>query len=148
MASSKELVHIGALGTGLFAIAAMIGPGTSAAYAQSPRYENPRYESPRHAGSPRYDDARQVVGRTQVDLERAASFLRGNKKEQDRLRNAQKHLSDVDRHMAKGKFNKDTLNSAIGDIQNVLDHNVLQSQDRDMLMRDVRELRAIRSERG
>jgi hypothetical protein len=50
--------------------------------------------------------------------------------------------------MAKGKFDKGTLDSAIEDIQNVLDHNVLQSQDRDMLMRDIKELREIRSDRG
>jgi hypothetical protein len=132
VASLKEIARTTVLGLGMCAIVPLISPGPSVAFAQSARF----------------DDARQVVGRTQVDLDRAASFLRGNKKEQDRLRNAQKHLSEVDRHMAKGKFNKDTLDSAIGDIQNVLDHNVLQSQDRDMLMRDVKELRAIRSERG
>jgi hypothetical protein len=132
MASVKELARMAVLGLGMCAIVPVIGPAGSAAFAQSPRF----------------DDARQVVGRTQVDLDRAASFLRGNKKEQDRLRNAQKHLSEVDRHMAKGKFDKDTLDSAIGDIQSVLDHNVLQSQDRDVLMRDVTELRGIRSERG
>ena len=132
MASLKEIARLTVLGLGTCAIIPVIGPAGTAAFAQSPRF----------------DDARQVVGRTQVDLDRAASFLRGNKKEQDRLRNAQKHLSEVDRHMAKGKFDKDTLDSAIGDIQNVLDHNVLQSQDRDMLMRDVKELRTIRSDRG
>lgn len=131
MASVKEIARMAVLGLGMYAIIPVIGPVGSAAFAQSPRF----------------DDARQVVGRTQVDLDRAASFLRGNKKEQDRLRNAQKHLSEVDRHMAKGKFDKDTLDSAIGDIQSVLDHNVLQSQDRDVLIRDVTELRAIRSER-
>ena len=131
MVSCKELARMATLGLGMCAIVPLVGPGTSIAFAQSTRF----------------DDARQVVGRTQVDLDRAASFLRGNKKEQERLRNAQKHLSEVDRHMAKGKFDKDTLDSAIGDIQNVLDHNVLQSQDRDMLMRDVKELRAIRSDR-
>lgn len=132
MASFKELARVAAVGLGMCAIVPLVGPGTSIAFAQSAKF----------------DEARQVVGRTQVDLDRAASFLKGNKKEQERLRNAQKHLSEVDRHMAKGKFDKGTLDSAIEDIQNVLDHNVLQSQDRDMLMRDIQELRAIRSDRG
>jgi hypothetical protein len=132
MASLKELARMTVLGVGMCAIIPMVEPGVSAAFAQSPRF----------------DDARQVVGRTQADLDRAASFLKGNKKERERIRNAQKHLSEVDRHMAKGKFDKDTLDSAIGDIQSVLDHNVLQSQDRDVLIRDVKELRAIRSARG
>src|SRR3954451_8091063 len=73
--------------------------------------------SPVAAQSIRYDDARQVVGRTQTDLERAATFLANNHKERDRLRNAQKSLSTLDRHLAKGKFDKDTLDSAISDIQ-------------------------------
>jgi hypothetical protein len=132
MASLKELARMTVLGVGMCAIIPVITPVESAAFAQSPRF----------------DDARQVVGRTQADLDRAASFLKGNKKERERIRNAQKHLSEVDRHMAKGKFDKDTLDSAIGDIQSVLDHNVLQSQDRDVLIRDVKELRAIRSARG
>jgi hypothetical protein len=127
-----EFARAAALGLGMCAVVPLIGPGTSIAFAQSTKF----------------DEARQVVGRTQVDLDRAASFLKGNKKEQERLRNAQKHLSEVDRHMAKGKFDKDTLDSAIEDIQNVLDHNVLQSQDRDVLMRDIKELREVRSDRG
>lgn len=132
MASIKELARMAVLGMGMCAIVPFVAPVTSVAFAQSVKY----------------DDARQVIGRTQVDLDRAASFLKNNKKEQERLRNAQKHLSEMDRHLAKGKFDKDTLDSAIGDIQNVLDHNVLQSQDRDVLMRDIQQLRTIRSERG
>lgn len=132
MASFMEFTRAAALGLGMCVVVPLVGPGTSVAFAQSARF----------------DEARQVVGRTQVDLDRAASFLKGNKKEQERLRNAQKHLSEVDRHMAKGKFDKDTLDTAIEDIQNVLDHNVLQSQDRDMLMRDIKELREVRSDRG
>ena len=130
----KELARASILGLGMCLVLPMIGPGPAAVFAQSLRY----------------DDARQVVGRTQTDLDRAASFLQGtkNKKEHERIRNAQKHLSEVDRHLAKGKFDKDTLNSAIEDMQNVLDHNVLHSEDRDMLMRDIKDLRAIRSDRG
>jgi hypothetical protein len=98
------------------------------------------------AQSMRYQDARQVVSRTQTDLARSVTFLEKKHSDRDRLRNAQKHLSTLDRHLAKGKFDKDTLNSAIGDIQSVLDHNVLQSQDRDALMQDVSDLRNIRSD--
>jgi hypothetical protein len=100
------------------------------------------------AQSVRYEDARQVVGRTQTDLERAATFLANNHKERDRIRNAQKSLSTLDRHLAKGKFDKDTLDSAISDIQHVLDNNVLHGQDRDTLLKDIEDLRGVRADRG
>jgi hypothetical protein len=100
------------------------------------------------AQSVRYEDARQVVGRTQTDLERAATFLANNHKERDRLRNAQKSLSTLDRHLAKGKFDKDTLDSAISDIQHVLDNDVLHGQDRDTLLKDIEDLRGVRADRG
>ena len=99
------------------------------------------------AQSMKFDEARQTISRTQTDLERAASF-HANKNDRERYKNAQQHLSKLDRHFAKGKFDKDTMDSAIEDIQNILDHNTLQSQDRDALMQDISQLRAIRSSRG
>ena len=118
-----------ALGLGLTAPALI--PASAAAAAQSMRF----------------DEARQTISRTQTDLERAASF-HANKNDRERYKNAQQHLSKLDRHLAKGKFDKDTMDSAIEDIQNILDHNTLQSQDRDALMQDISQLRAIRSSRG
>ncbi len=102
--------------------------------------------SPAAAQSIKYDGARQVVNRTQSDLTRSTGLLH-DKKEQERFRNAQRTLSKFDRHLAKGKFDKDTLDSAIEDIQHVLDHNTLQGQDRDTLLEDIRQLRDIRAER-
>jgi ABC-type transporter Mla subunit MlaD len=132
MGSVKSAVQSVVVGLGVVLVTPVIQPGAVAAFAQTFRYE----------------DARDVIGKTQRDLEQAATFLENNHKERDRLRNAQKHLSELDRHFAKGKFDKDTLDSAIGDIQSVLDHNVLHSRDRDVLMRDVTDLRAIRAQRG
>jgi len=100
------------------------------------------------AQSQKFDGARDTISRTQSDLRRAATFRPNSKKEQERYKNAQEHLSELDRHFAKGKFDKDTMDTAIEDIQNILDHNTLQSQDRDMLMQDVNQLRAVRSNRG
>jgi hypothetical protein len=134
MASIKKSVQIAVFVSGLGLVAPVVFPTATAVLAQSPRYEG----------------ARQVISRTQVDLERAASFLsrNHNKDEEKRVRNAQKNLSQLDRHFAKGKFDKGTLDTAIGNIQSILDHNVLQSEDRDVLMRDVSDLRAVRADRG
>jgi predicted negative regulator of RcsB-dependent stress response len=76
---------------------------------------------------------------------RNARELEHNKgKEQERYRNAQKSLSTLDRHLTKGKFDKGDLDQAIEDIQNVLDHNTLQSSSRDALLSDIQNLRMAR----
>src|SRR5262245_7649514 len=101
----------------------------------------------------RYMGARDLVARVQSDLKRAADFAESgagvkSEKEIDRFRNAEKSLSDFDRNLTKGKFDKGDLDKAIGDIKNVLDHNTLSSEDRDALTADLRELRGLRAEHG
>jgi ABC-type transporter Mla subunit MlaD len=91
-------------------------------------------------------DIRGLVDRTQADL-RAAGDIQHGQKERERYKHAQKSLSTFDRHLAKGKFDKDKLDDAIEAIQSVLDHNTLQASSRDALVRDVADLRAARAQR-
>jgi hypothetical protein len=91
-------------------------------------------------------DIRGLVDRTQADL-RAAGDIQHGDKERERYKHAQKSLSTFDRHLAKGHFDKDKLDDAIGDIQSVLDHNTLQASSRDALVRDVADLRVARARR-
>ncbi|MFL6351294.1 MAG: hypothetical protein ACJ74Z_05535 [Bryobacteraceae bacterium] len=91
-------------------------------------------------------DFRVLVDRTQADL-RAAGDIQHGQKERERYKEAQKSLSTFDRHLAKGKFDKDKLDDAISDVQGVLDHNTLQASSRDALLRDVADLRAARARR-
>lgn len=97
--------------------------------------------------SERYGDLRGLVDRTQSDLRGAAELEHNNGDQRDRYRNAQKHLSTFDRHLTKGHFDKDTLNSAIDNIQAILDKNTLQASTRDALYRDVQDLRSAREHR-
>jgi hypothetical protein len=96
----------------------------------------------------RYGAARDVVLRVQEDLRRAEGFTRGSEKEQERYANAQKHLSEFDRALSKGKFDKDKLDEAIEDLKNVVEKNTLSGADRDMLTEDLRALRDLRARRG
>ena len=96
----------------------------------------------------RYGNARDLVLRTQEDLRRAAHFTRGDKKEQERFDNAQRHLSQFDRALSKGKFDQEKLDAAIDDLNNVIEHNTLAASDRDALTQDLRDLRDLRSSRG
>jgi hypothetical protein len=92
------------------------------------------------------DHGRGLIDRTQDDLRRAAEFERHRGKEVIRYENAQKHLSDFDREMTKGHFDKDRLDEAIDDVKNVVEHNTLDADDRDNLRRDLSDLRAMREE--
>ncbi|MBV9301416.1 MAG: hypothetical protein JOY62_18915 [Acidobacteriaceae bacterium] len=91
-----------------------------------------------------WGDIHSLVDRTQTDL-RAAADMEHGQKERERYHNAQRSLSTFDRHLSKGHFDKDKLDSAIGDVQNVLDHNTLQAASRDALLQDVNDLRAARA---
>jgi hypothetical protein len=92
------------------------------------------------------DHARGIVDRSQDDLRKAEEFERHKGKEVTRYDNAQKHLSDFDREMSKGHFDKGKLDTAIDDLKNVVDHNTLDPEARDALKRDLADLRATRSE--
>ena len=91
-----------------------------------------------------YMDLRGLVDRAQSDLRDAAELEHGNDKQRDRYHDAQGHLSTFDRHLTKGHFDKGELDKAIGSIQGILDHNVLQASSRDALLRDAGDLRVAR----
>ena len=95
----------------------------------------------------RFGDIRGLVDRTQNDLREALQLEHNSGDQRDRYRNAQKHLSNFDRHLSKGHFDKDTLDKAIENIQAILDKNTLQASARDALYRDVQDLRAAREHR-
>ena len=91
---------------------------------------------------------RSVIGQTQSDLRRAGQLARGSRKERERIQNAARHLSEFDRKMSRGRFDKDVLDTAIDDVNNVVKNNTLSPNDRDVLNRDLQELRDMRARRG
>lgn len=99
------------------------------------------------AQSGMYMDARSVIQRTQQDLQHA-STLSINKKETERISNAEHSLSNFDGDLAKGKFDKGDLDHSINDVKNVIKNNTLTPADRNALNADLEALRRIRAERG
>jgi len=93
------------------------------------------------------DRIRDLVARVQGDLQRAADFTRNNEKERERYHNVQHHLSEFDRQLRAGKFDKDRLDDAIDDLKNVVKNNTLESRDRDALAADLSDLRTMRDMR-
>jgi hypothetical protein len=96
----------------------------------------------------RYDNARSLVSHVQQDLRRSERFARPSGKEKERYYNAQRHLSQFDRQLARGRFDKDKLDEAIDDVKNVVENNTLSPRDRDVLTGDLRDLRELRRTRG
>lgn len=96
----------------------------------------------------RYENARSLVARVQNDLRRAEHFTPPDGKEKERYFNAQHHLSQFDRELARGRFDKDKLDEAIDDVKNVVENNTLSPRDRDVLSGDLRDLRELRRTRG
>ena len=113
--------------------------GTSLlAYAQEHESEH------EHEHEHDHGHTRDIVDRVQADLERAADFTRNNGKESERYHNVQHHLSEFDRELRRGRFDKDKLDTAIDDLKNVVKNNTLESKDRDTLAADLSDLRTLR----
>jgi hypothetical protein len=128
----KQSVSAIALGVGLTLLTAAPQPAAASAYFDHDRD---------------FDNVRGIVDRTQSDL-RAAVDLEHGKKQAERYKNVQDHLSDFDRSLSKGHFNKDRLDSAINDLQHLLDGNTLQASARDALRHDIEDLRMAREHHG
>jgi hypothetical protein len=93
-----------------------------------------------------YGDLRGLIDRTQSDLRSASGLEHGNK-QRDRYHNAQDNLSKLDRKLSKGKFDKGALDHSIDDVKAILDHNTLQASSRDLLRRDLTDLKVARASR-
>ena len=94
-----------------------------------------------------YERARGLVDRTLNDLRRASRLERGSK-ERERYDNADRHLSQFDRELSRNRFDKDKLDLAIDDVNNVVERNTLSPRARDNLTQDLQDLRRLRETRG
>ena len=81
------------------------------------------------------------MDRTQSDLQ-AASVLQHGDKQRARVQHAQDDLSQLDRKLVKGKFDKGAFDHSLGAIKSILDHNTLPGSGRDALIRDLEDLKA------
>jgi len=91
-----------------------------------------------------YGRARDVVARVQDDLRRAADFTATKEKERDRYRDVQRKLSEFDRDLSRGHFDKGKLDGAIDELKEVMKDNTLESHDRDALAADLADLRTLK----
>lgn len=79
------------------------------------------------------------------DLRSIESHESYNHKQQERYDHAILHLQQfAERLHEGGRFDKDKLDDAIGDIQHVLDQNRISESAREVLVRDITDLRMLR----
>jgi hypothetical protein len=95
-----------------------------------------------------YDEARNMVQRVQDDLKTIHPAGPHQGKDRERIQEALKHLSEMDKKFTKDKFSKGAINDAIEDVQGVLNQNTLEPRERDMLNADVHDLRELKLFKG
>jgi len=98
-----------------------------------------------HAQGYRYvPEHRRPLDATLHHLEAIAERNTYSGKERERYDNALRHVSQFAARLQEGRFDKDKLDEAIGDVQNVIDNNRMGERPRRILLRDVSELRRLR----
>lgn len=101
----------------------------------------------RRRGSPyggnyrRYDSP---VDRVLNNLSRIASRAYVDNHERDHFENAMRHLQEFLYRFQQGRFDRGRLDRAIGDMSHLADARQLHPRDREMIRRDINQLRAFR----
>ena len=88
------------------------------------------------------------VDRAISDLRRAQSRNRYDNEKREHFERAFYHLDRFNYDWGRGKFTKDRLDDAIERIDKLAHSDQIRSEDRDILRRDLADLRAFRSSRG
>ena len=91
-----------------------------------------------------YGGHRSIIGRTLGDLRRAGRFAHGGR-EHERIENARRHLSDFDRALSHGYYDRGRFDEAIDDLHNVVRNNYLPPREHDILNDDLQQLRDLRA---
>ncbi len=93
-----------------------------------------------------WEHAREIVDRTMDDLrhiERQNAFAG---EDRDRYERAMRSLSDFDRSVSEGRFDRGKLDEAIEHVDHVMKSKMLDPRERDRVMDDLRDLRRLREE--
>jgi hypothetical protein len=136
----------------------LLAAGTfSLAFAQGPvyrdQYGNPRYGERRYRGGYRdYDrpapDRGNGVERVLADLSRAGSRGRMDHGEWKHLDKARRDLEKFQEKWYRGKFDRGKLDAAIGHLDRVAGSYRVDPRTRDLVSRNLYELREFRARGG
>ncbi|MDQ2945128.1 MAG: hypothetical protein M3Y27_04170, partial [Acidobacteriota bacterium] len=89
-----------------------------------------------------------LIGRVLSDIDRVASNSRVDDHERKHFYEASRRLQEFEERWARGNFDNGKLDKAIENLQHLADADQVRGRDRDMLYRDLSDLRQFRSTRG
>lgn len=89
-----------------------------------------------------------VISRALDHVSNSRSYSRVDHHERGHLDQAQRDLRIFQQHWRRGNFDKDRLDGAIENIRDLADSRQVNARERELLMRDVRDLREFRANRG
>ena len=146
---------IALLGSGLF-LSALVANAQTYGYPRDDQYNrNDRI------GGYRDDDYRQgrdyrygsrqggsLIGQVLSDIDRAASRSWVDGHERRHFYEASRKLQEFEERRARGNFDNGKLDRAIENLAHLADSDQIRDRDREILYRDLTELRQFRSARG
>ena len=89
-----------------------------------------------------------LISRVMGDLSRAAANAHSDGHERKHFDEVAQNLQEFEGRWAQGKFDSGKLNKAIQNLEHLADADRVRGRDRDVLARDVQDLRQFRSTRG
>lgn len=112
-------------------------------------YNDDRYPRQRGYGNDRYgSNPGSLIERVLSDINMAASNALLDGHEARHFDEAASKLQEFEGRWAQGKFDTGKLDKAIDNLRHLADADRVNPRDRDMLARDIDELRQFRSTRG
>jgi hypothetical protein len=91
---------------------------------------------------------RSPVDRVMADLNRAFERARLDGHERRHFDDAARNLAEFRSRLARGRFDTGNLDRAIDSMKHLADADRVRGRDREMLARDIDELRQLRASRG
>jgi hypothetical protein len=121
-----------------------------------PPRNDPYYRNNRDGyGQDRYSQQRaygrnyeSLIGRVLTDLDRAAASAYLDEHERKHFEEVAGKLQEFEARWARGRFDTGKLDKAIENLEHLAEADRVRGRDRDMLARDVQDLRRFRATRG
>jgi hypothetical protein len=116
----------------------------------TPRYRD-RYADDRYSREREYGYGRNpqfLIDRVMTDLNRAAERARLDGHERNHFDEVAGSLQEFESRWARGRFDTSKLDKAIHALEHLAQADRVRGRDRDMLARDVEDLRQFRASRG
>ncbi|PWU08590.1 MAG: hypothetical protein C5B51_07610 [Terriglobia bacterium] len=89
-----------------------------------------------------------LINRVMSDLDQAARRAHLDGHEAKHFDEVARSLQEFDAQLSRGKFDSGKLDHAIDNLKHLVEAERVRGRDRDMLARDMNDLRALRASRG